>query len=170
VTALEQNLSTLTVKVQTLSINIQRKDKTINDLKGYLEILYNKYPKIFENEKLIPLVRHNSTESMASLNSLYSQRSFQSTSEVETNNSKKKRNWLRSSFIKAFNRKKKLSSPPVNNDIVSETSSNKRFSDIDENCKLIISHNGPYSLPNSPIHQQMMLSNSCLMQRYAIGL
>ena len=132
-------------------------DKTINELKGYLEILCAKYPKIFENEKLTPLVRHNSTESMTSLNSIYSQRSFQSTSEVDTSSSKKKRNWLRSSFIKAFNRKKKQSSPP---DSISETSSNKRFSDIDENQS-----NGPYSLPTSPIHQQIMSDNCLVVKR-----
>ena len=130
-----------------------------------MEILCNKYPKIFENEKLLPLVRHNSTESMASLNSVYSQRSFQSTSETDTSqNGKKKRNWLRSSFIKAFNRKKKLSSPP-DNDVISETSSNKRFSDIDENCKLLINPNGTYSLPNSPIHQQILLDSTSLKKR-----
>ena len=136
------------------------KDKKINELKSYLEILCSKYPKIFENEKLTPLVRHNSTESMASLNSVYSQRSFQSTSEVETNNGKKKRSWLRSSFIKAFNRKKKQSSPP---DSISETSSNKRFSDIDENQSN--QFNVTYSLPTSPIHQQILNDNCLTIKR-----
>lgn len=148
----------------------------------------------------MPLIRHNSTESMASINSLYSQRSFQSTSEVDNNLSisggKKKRNWLRSSFIKAFNRSKSSShSSSVNNatngvynqarkpntdviDITNELGTPKRYSDADDSCKLSVNYslysngNGPYSLPNSPIHQQIALHSNnsnnthLIQQRY----
>ena len=133
-------------------------------MKIYLEALANKYPKIFETEKLSQIVRHNSTESMNSVNSLYSQRSFQSASDADTSLVKKKRNWLRSSFIKAFNRNKSSHSnhssnsnssttPPKksnNNSDAEYDAISKRYSDIDENFKFI----GTYSLPNSPIHQQ----------------
>lgn len=167
---LEQTISNLTRKIHTISLNSQNKDKIINELKSYLDILANKYPKIFEAEKIqIPqtslttntLIRHNSTESMSSINSLFSHQSLQVTSEHDQSGHlfKKKRNWFRSSFTKAFQRKssthsiKKFSLESENESIIHN---NKRYSDVSDHSKIIFNQNlNNYSLPNSPVHQQI---------------
>ena len=41
-----------------IALNSQKKDHTINELKAYIEYLLNKYPKMLENEKLIPQSMH----------------------------------------------------------------------------------------------------------------
>jgi hypothetical protein len=151
-------------------------DKLINELRTYLDLLGNKYPKVFENEKLTSLIRHNSTESMTSLNSIYSQRSFQSTSEVDTSllGFKKKRNWFRSSFIKAFNRKAtadcKKSELDMDFEITSPISQQEqtknRYSDADEKSFTSLL-NSQFLLSASASHQQFASTNT---QGYVLAL
>ncbi len=126
------------------------------------------------------LNRQNSTESINSLNSMFSQRSCQTTTTTvtttatnnNTNNAepstpKKRSNWLRSSFKKAFNRK---SSTSAENSADSTNTNKQQKSDVDETDMLVkqrlandydepftnSKQNNDYSLPNSPMHIQQM--------------
>ncbi len=101
------------------------------ELKSYIDHLQLKHPNVFEGDKnplprcLASLNRHNSSESINSLNSMFSQKSYQSASLNHTvasdlasvtdsvnnspfsksSNKNNKMGWIRSSFSKAFSRK-----------------------------------------------------------------
>lgn len=183
VNTLEQSLSSLTFKLQKVSINLQKKDNLIIELKAYIEYLHTKYSKVFDSndKQALPLNsilnRQNSTESINSLNSMFSQRSCQTTTTTvtttATNNNaepstpKKRSNWLRSSFKKAFNRK---SSTSAENSADSTNTNKQQKSDVEETDLLVkqrlandydepftnSKQNNDYSLPNSPMHIQQM--------------
>ena len=185
VNTLEQSLSSLTFKLQKVSINLQKKDNLIIELKAYIEYLHAKYSKVFDSndKQAFPLNsilnRQNSTEIINSLNSMFSQRSCQTTTTTvtttATNNNnnaepstpKKRSNWLRSSFKKAFNRK---SSTSAENSTDSTNTNRQQKSDVDETDLLVkqrlandydepftnSKQNNDYSLPNSPMHIQQM--------------
>ena len=131
------------------------KDNTITELKHYIEQIHLKYPKILEQEKgqlaqsILPiLTRHHSTESLNSLNSVFSQRSTQSAMQMTSTlhsslnansnemNHFKKRGWLRSSFSRAFGRKSgvKLSgTKAIDSNELNKSSENKKcLSDVEE--------------------------------------
>ena len=122
-------------------------------------------------------IRHNSTESLVSLNSIYSQQSFQSANMANnksdtnaathsnSNSPSKKRSWLRSSFNKAFNRKQKPGDLTADNrhlnNVVNNAHNQKQFlSDVEENDSI---KNLPVSLysPNAShfSHQQQLYAN-----------
>jgi hypothetical protein len=209
--------------------------------------MQSKYPKIFENEKsqlptslLLQFNRHNSTDSLNSLQSMFSQRSFQSCSTNKTTHQVggslsqppqagcelknglgcssitsgggKKRSWLRSSFSRAFSRKAGGNAaaspqPPSSGQqqqqsnaevkLSSSTGGDKKqfLSDVDENELMngggggsaarldnycfqggLVEgeetfsrctgggngYGGEYSLPNSPLHQQMIYSQNSM--------
>lgn len=97
------------------------KENIISELKNYIEYIQQKYSKIFDSEKqqvpLCLLNRQNSSDSLNSIQSIFSQKSFHSAniyssrSGADSNtggkggNLFKKRNWLRNSFSRAFSRK-----------------------------------------------------------------
>ena len=114
---------------------------------------------------------------------MFSQRSFQTvttTTSVTNEDSKsltpkKRSNWLRTSFKKAFNRKSSCSSdssttgksvpnePSLNSkkclsDVDENDLVKQRFSDFDEHYKMSSMNAADYSLPNSPLHQQLTLN------------
>ena len=132
------------------------KDNTITELKHYIEQIHLKYPKILEQEKcqlaqaILPiLTRHHSSESLNSLNSVFSQRSTQSAMQMTTTlhstlntnanpnemNHFKKRGWLRSSFSRAFGRKNgaKNGSKTIDSNELNKSLENKKcLSDVEE--------------------------------------
>lgn len=195
VNTLEQSLSSLTFKLQKLSISAQKKDNLIIELKAYIEFLHSKYSKYFDtnDKQTFPLNsllnRQNSTESINSLNSMFSQRSYQTVATTTTTSAanadadsksvlstpKKRTNWLRSSFKKAFNRKSSCSTdtqgskPPSDlkkclSDVDENDLAKQRLYDFDEFKQanssnygtLISSNGGDFSLPTSPLHQTLL--------------
>lgn len=164
---LEQTVSVLTYKLQSLALESQKKDNIIIELKNYVENLQSKYPKIFETEKsqlsrsvMAALTRYNSSDSINSLNSMFSQKSFQSNNlsvnmsqfsgnvEAMANGAadssfskNKKMSWIRSSLNRAFSRKhqnKLKSGMTADGGVASsghETATKKYvcLSDVDEN-------------------------------------
>ena len=155
----------MSTKLQNESKTAQKKDTIISDLKSYIDHLYLKYPKVFEGEKIAPLSplnlnRHNSNESLNSLNSMFSHRSYQS-SVVTTNTefcsenfSKKKKSWLRSSFNRAF--RKNSSRFKNESSDVKSIDGKSYLSDVEEKEYIEKIGYGEFSLPNSPMHQQIV--------------
>jgi hypothetical protein len=121
--------------------------------------MQQKYSKIFDTEKQQAppclLNRQNSSDSLNSLQSMFSQRSFQSSSTTNKTLSStdssglklgnngggtsnlKKRSWLRSSFSRAFSRKHNPQNSETNPNECKSKSSERQIkpclSDVDEN-------------------------------------
>ena len=195
---LEQSISLLNNKIHQLSQTNRKKDTIISDLKSYIDYIHGKYSKILESEKTQYLTlqslinnRHNSTDSLNSLNSMFSQRSYPYDSNQsgllgdEDNKTPKKRSsWLRSSFSRAFSRKlnnKQNSPKSINNESPGLDNSKNILSDVDENetdsihsnslarKSLNKSHDINYdmiSLPTSPIHNQYHNQQNKNMDEY----
>lgn len=157
----------MSTKLQNENKNSQKKDAIIGELRSYIDHLQIKYPKILEGEKNAPLSpfnlnRHNSNESLNSLNSMISHRSYQSsvittnTEPCNDNFSKKKKNWLRSSFSRAF---RKNSSRYKNENSENKNIDGKSYlSDVEEKELMEKIVYGEFSLPNSPMHHQILNS------------
>ena len=90
---------------------------------------------------------------MTSVNSLFSHRSFHFGAGQDTENAKKKQNWLRSSIRKAFNRTKtpkKSQNSDNDSDVSTITKRNSEQSEINF-------YGGNMSLPTSPMHHNLSL-------------
>ncbi|XP_037397331.1 neuron navigator 1 isoform X4 [Pygocentrus nattereri] len=129
VAAFEQSLTLMTTRLQSLSVSAEQKDselmelrKTIENLKArnieaqaVIQVALNN-PDVTPKE--LRIKRQNSSESIASLNSITSHSSMGSLKEDAKK--KKKKNWvyeLRSSFGKAFSIKKGTKSGSLYSDI-----------------------------------------------------
>ncbi|XP_036447750.1 neuron navigator 1 isoform X2 [Colossoma macropomum] len=126
VAAFEQSLALMTTRLQSLSASAEQKDselmelrKTIENLKArnieaqaVIQVALNN-PSVTPKE--LRIKRQNSSESIASLNSITSHSSLGSLKEDVKK--KKKKNWLRSSFGKAFSIKKGTKSGSLYSDI-----------------------------------------------------
>ncbi|KAL7859474.1 hypothetical protein SRHO_G00146210 [Serrasalmus rhombeus] len=126
VAAFEQSLTLMTTRLQSLSASAEQKDselmelrKTIENLKArnieaqaVIQVALNN-PDVTPKE--LRIKRQNSSESIASLNSITSHSSMGSLKEDAKK--KKKKNWLRSSFGKAFSIKKGTKSGSLYSDI-----------------------------------------------------
>ncbi|XP_062853572.1 neuron navigator 1 isoform X2 [Trichomycterus rosablanca] len=115
VAAFEQSLTLMTARLQSLSVTSEQKDAELYDLKETIEILKSKNTdtQVIIHEALnnpdstpkeLQINRQNSSESIASINSITSHSSLGSLKEQDAKK-KKKKSWLRSSFNKAFNKK-----------------------------------------------------------------
>ncbi|KAM8862509.1 neuron navigator 1 isoform 2-T3 [Spinachia spinachia] len=115
VAAFEQSLQLMTTRLQSLSITQEQKDTELLDLRETIEALKVRNDEAQavihgalntpDNMKDMQIRRQNSCESISSLNSLTSMSSVGSFKDQEAKK-KKKKNWLRSSFTKAFSIKK----------------------------------------------------------------
>ncbi|XP_057219195.1 neuron navigator 1 isoform X2 [Triplophysa rosa] len=115
VAAFEQSLTLMTSRLQTLSVSAEQKDTQLTELKETIENLKTKNMEAqaviqgaLNNPDVAPkelrIRRHNSSESISSLNSITSHSSVGSLKDDAKK--KKKKSWLRSSFGKAFSIKK----------------------------------------------------------------
>ncbi|XP_055681373.1 protein sickie isoform X4 [Lutzomyia longipalpis] len=137
VSAFEQSLSNMTQRFNQLSASAERKDSELTDLRQTIELLRKQSIQAgltsahmqsmgvqancqpVKSEKSISsttstgtdMQRHHSSDSMCSLNSI--------SSGCSTQDKKKKKGWLRSSFTKAFSRNAKISKTnrQVNNNV-----------------------------------------------------
>ncbi|XP_036386458.1 neuron navigator 1-like isoform X1 [Megalops cyprinoides] len=116
VAAFEQSLALMTSRLQTLSVSAEQKDTELLDLRETIEVLKAKNTEAqviiqgaLNNPDIAPkelrIKRQNSSESIASLNSITSHSSVGSCKDADAKK-KKKKSWLRSSFNKAFSIKK----------------------------------------------------------------
>ncbi|XP_077947275.1 neuron navigator 1 isoform X5 [Gasterosteus aculeatus] len=148
VAAFEQSLQLMTTRLQSLSITQEQKDTELLDLRETIEALKVRNDEAQavihgalntpDNMKDMRIRRQNSCESISSLNSLTSMSSVGSFKDQDAKK-KKKKNWLRSSFTKAFSIKKGV----------------KTYSDIEEIAT------PDSSAPNSPkmLHEGTELEN-----------
>nr|XP_040050420.1 neuron navigator 1-like isoform X5 [Gasterosteus aculeatus aculeatus] len=148
VAAFEQSLQLMTTRLQSLSITQEQKDTELLDLRETIEALKVRNDEAQavihgalntpDNMKDMRIRRQNSCESISSLNSLTSMSSVGSFKDQDAKK-KKKKNWLRSSFTKAFSIKKGA----------------KTYSDIEEIAT------PDSSAPNSPkmLHEGTELEN-----------
>nr|XP_057939829.1 neuron navigator 1-like isoform X2 [Doryrhamphus excisus] len=146
VAAFEQSLSVMTTRLQSLSLSHEQKDTELMELRDTIESLKARNEEAQavihgalnnqDNMKDVRIQRQNSCESISSLNSLTSMSSVGSLKEQDAKK-KKKKNWLRSSFNKAFSIRK----------------GPKTYSDIEEIAT------PDSSAPNSPkmLHQEVDL-------------
>ncbi|XP_056588691.1 neuron navigator 1 isoform X2 [Triplophysa dalaica] len=115
VAAFEQSLTLMTTRLQSLSFSAEQKDSQLTELKETIENLKSKNMEAqavihvaLNNPDVAPrelrIRRHNSSESISSLNSITSHSSVGSLKDDAKK--KKKKSWLRSSFGKAFSIKK----------------------------------------------------------------
>ncbi|XP_073731032.1 neuron navigator 1 isoform X6 [Misgurnus anguillicaudatus] len=115
VAAFEQSLALMTSRLQSLSFSAEQKDTELIELRDTIENLQAKNIEAqaviqgaLNNPDVAPkelrMRRQNSSESISSLNSITSHSSVGSLKEDAKK--KKKKNWLRSSFGKAFSIKK----------------------------------------------------------------
>ncbi|XP_065142451.1 neuron navigator 1 isoform X6 [Paramisgurnus dabryanus] len=115
VAAFEQSLALMTSRLQSLSFSAEQKDTELIELRDTIENLQVKNIEAqaviqgaLNNPDVAPkelrMRRQNSSESISSLNSITSHSSVGSLKEDAKK--KKKKNWLRSSFGKAFSIKK----------------------------------------------------------------
>ncbi|XP_059615180.1 protein sickie isoform X2 [Phlebotomus argentipes] len=139
VSAFEQSLSNMTQRFNQLSASAERKDSELTDLRQTIELLRKQsiqagltsahmqsmgvqascQPAKSEHKSAnststgTDMQRHHSSDSMCSLNSI--------SSGCSTQDKKKKKGWLRSSFTKAFSRNAKISKTnrQVNNNVPS---------------------------------------------------
>ncbi|KAK2184563.1 hypothetical protein NP493_260g00024 [Ridgeia piscesae] len=104
-----------------------------------------------------PLVRHLSQESMVSMNSTSSACSgtsqLSSNTDTDSAKKKKKKNWLRSSFSKAFSRKK--GKQMSMSDVEPDTTSLRSDLSLPNSPMLHVPHQSMMSAPTSPIHCNM---------------
>ncbi|XP_066526463.1 neuron navigator 1 isoform X2 [Hoplias malabaricus] len=126
VAAFEQSLALMTTRLQSLSASAEQKDSELVELRETIEDLKTKNIEAqavihgaLNNPDITPkelrIKRQNSSESITSLNSITSYSSVGSLKEDAKK--KKKKNWLRSSFGKAFNIKKGTKSGSLYSDI-----------------------------------------------------
>uniref|UniRef100_A0A671NGM1 Neuron navigator 1 n=1 Tax=Sinocyclocheilus anshuiensis TaxID=1608454 RepID=A0A671NGM1_9TELE len=115
VAAFEQSLTLMTSRLQNLSFGAEQKDSELLDLRETIDNLKTKNMEAqavihvaLNNPDVAPkelrIRRQNSSESISSLNSITSHSSVGSLKDDAKK--KKKKNWLRSSFGKAFSIKK----------------------------------------------------------------
>uniref|UniRef100_A0A672S9E3 Neuron navigator 1 n=1 Tax=Sinocyclocheilus grahami TaxID=75366 RepID=A0A672S9E3_SINGR len=115
VAAFEQSLTLMTSRLQNLSFGAEQKDSELLDLRETIDNLKTKNMEAqavihvaLNNPDMAPkelrIRRQNSSESISSLNSITSHSSVGSLKDDAKK--KKKKNWLRSSFGKAFSIKK----------------------------------------------------------------
>ncbi|XP_073679003.1 neuron navigator 1 [Garra rufa] len=115
VAAFEQSLALMTSRLQTLSFSAEQKDTELLDLRETIENMKTKNMEAqavihvaLNNPDVAPkelrIRRQNSSESISSLNSITSHSSVGSLKDDAKK--KKKKNWLRNSFGKAFSIKK----------------------------------------------------------------
>ncbi|XP_072512560.1 neuron navigator 1 isoform X2 [Salminus brasiliensis] len=126
VAAFEESLTLMTNRLQTLSASAEQKDSELVELRETIEHLKSKNieaqaviqgalnnPDVILKE--LRIKRQNSSESITSLNSITSHSSVGSLKEDAKK--KKKKNWLRNSFGKAFSIKKGTKSGFIYSDI-----------------------------------------------------
>ncbi|TSM36108.1 Neuron navigator 1 [Bagarius yarrelli] len=115
VAAFEQSLTLMTARLQSLSVTSEQKDVELQDLRETIDILKSKNTEAQtiihgalstpdSTPKELQINRQNSSESIASMNSITSHSSVGSLKEQDAKK-KKKKSWLRSSFNKAFYKK-----------------------------------------------------------------
>ncbi|ESO84841.1 hypothetical protein LOTGIDRAFT_131500, partial [Lottia gigantea] len=149
VAAFEQSLSNMTARLQALTFTAEQKDSELNELRYTIEAL-KRQSGISVEEVISPnpsrrhtspvsesgIIRQMSSDSMSSINSLSSAcsaTSQHSGAATDDGKGKKKKGWLRSSFSKAFNRKK---------------NKNGSMSDVEPDTQSLRSN---ISAPNSPL-------------------
>ncbi|XP_053492507.1 neuron navigator 1 isoform X2 [Ictalurus furcatus] len=119
VAAFEQSLTLMTARLQSLSVSSEQKqagqDVELQDLRDTIDILKSKNTEAQviiqgalntpeSTPKELQINRQNSSESIASMNSITSHSSLGSLKEQDAKK-KKKKSWLRSSFNRAFYKK-----------------------------------------------------------------
>ncbi|XP_060775325.1 neuron navigator 1 isoform X6 [Neoarius graeffei] len=115
VAAFEQSLTLMTARLQSLSVTSEQKDVELQDLRETIEVLKSKNTEAQviihgalnnpdSTPKELQINRQNSSESIASMNSITSHSSLGSLKEQDAKK-KKKKSWLRSSFNRAFYKK-----------------------------------------------------------------
>ncbi|XP_046692854.1 neuron navigator 1 isoform X3 [Silurus meridionalis] len=115
VAAFEQSLTLMTARLQSLSVSSDQKDVELQDLRETIDILQSKSTEAQviihgalnnpdSTPKELQINRQNSSESIASMNSITSHSSLGSLKEQDAKK-KKKKSWLRSSFNRAFYKK-----------------------------------------------------------------
>ncbi|XP_067676598.1 neuron navigator 2-like isoform X16 [Haliotis asinina] len=162
VAAFEQSLSNMTSRLQMLTSTAEQKDSELNELRQTIEALKRQSGLSIQENLVSPnvgrrhtspgeggrIVRQMSSDSMSSINSLSSACSVASQQSAATDgdigkNSKKnkKKGWLRSSFSKAFSRKK---------------NKHGSISDVEPDTASLRSN---ASAPNSPLLQMTHVPN-----------
>ncbi|KAF5896296.1 neuron navigator 1 isoform X4, partial [Clarias magur] len=115
VAAFEQSLTLMTARLQSLSVTSEQKDVELQDLRETIDVLKSKNTEAQSiihgalnppdsTPKELQMNRQNSSESIASMNSISSHSSLGSLKEQDAKK-KKKKSWLRSSFNRAFYKK-----------------------------------------------------------------
>ncbi|XP_060724252.1 neuron navigator 1 isoform X1 [Tachysurus vachellii] len=115
VAAFEQSLTLMTARLQSLSVTSEQKDAELHDLRETIDGLKSKNTEAQDiihgalstsdsTPKELQINRQNSSESIASMNSITSHSSLGSLKEQDAKK-KKKKSWLRSSFNRAFYKK-----------------------------------------------------------------
>ncbi|XP_058259156.1 neuron navigator 1 isoform X4 [Hemibagrus wyckioides] len=153
VAAFEQSLTLMTVRLQSLSVSSDQKDVELQDLRDTIEVLKSKNTEAQviiqgalstpdSTPKELQINRQNSSESIASMNSITSHSSLGSLKEQDAKK-KKKKSWLRSSFNRAFYKKGSKSYSDIE-EIATPESSTPSSPKIHHNVE-----NTPFSLNTS---------------------
>ncbi|KAJ8002823.1 hypothetical protein DPEC_G00162980 [Dallia pectoralis] len=143
VAAFEQSLGNMTIRLQGLTNTAEQKDSELNELRNTVEYLkkQNTVAQATINDVInlpqlnskrdrsasanespssqqdMRIHRQHSSDSVSSIASATSHSSAGSNLELDANNKKKSRNWLRSSFKQAFGKKKSPKSASSHSDI-----------------------------------------------------
>ncbi|XP_046890284.1 neuron navigator 2 isoform X2 [Hypomesus transpacificus] len=144
VSAFEQSLGNMTIRLQSLTTSSEQKDSELGELRKTIEYLKKQNsaaqaaingvinspeltcttdaptpggmsPQSPQSE--LRIHRQHSSDSVSSITSATSQSSLGSSLDLDAKNKKKKKNWLRSSFKQAFGKKKSPKSASSHSDM-----------------------------------------------------